>query len=167
MEQLRLHCPDDPADAPDDAARTWLQHLGHSVLRQYPLSGSVDIVLTDDAQLQRLNASFRNIDRPTDVLSFSMTQGQPLIAGDEEDQVAGEIYVSLERARSQAVEYDASLTEELGRLLVHGLLHLAGYEHDTEESLRFMENETQRFLDLRPRASEPTGTDAHNSCPGG
>ncbi len=148
VDRLSLHFPDDHPEVANASLERYLLDLGQSVLDEHTINGTIDIVLADDKELQRLNSSFRGIDRPTDVLSFSLAEGQPLIVDDSEIEPAGEIYVSIERAAEQAADLDVSLNQELGRLIVHGLLHLAGYDHDSEETLQFMESETQRFLDL-------------------
>jgi probable rRNA maturation factor len=168
VDQLHLHCPEERAETPDAAVRAELTRIGLVVLQEHTLPGVIDVVLTGDEKLQELNAGFRGIDRPTDVLSFSMTEGQPLMVGEnEEDPISGEIYVSLDRAQAQAAEINVGVEEELGRLIIHGLLHLAGYDHDTEETLRFMENETERFLDMSSLAHGTTHIPADRSCPGG
>ncbi|NKB71005.1 MAG: rRNA maturation RNase YbeY [Candidatus Latescibacteria bacterium] len=114
-----------------------LQQLGQSVLAAHPVSGSIEIVCTDDAQIRRLNQTYRGKDRATDVLSFNLS---------DDYHACGEIYISLETARRQADSLAVPFDQELGRLLVHGLLHLAGYDHQTETELARMERLTDRFL---------------------
>lgn len=84
----------------------------------------LNVLLTDDAALRDLNKRYRNIDKPTDVLSFPMSTD----FGIDED-ILGDIAISLDRARAQAKDYGATLVEELSRLAVHGTLHLLGYDH--------------------------------------
>jgi probable rRNA maturation factor len=100
-------------------------------------SGEVSILLVDDREIQRYNARYRGVDQPTDVLSFSMLEGDSL-----PDQgipiLLGDILISMPRAVSQAAEYGHSLERELGFLVVHGFLHLLGYDHDTPEAEREM-----------------------------
>ncbi len=84
------------------------------------------LILADSACLRRLNKRYRNIDKVTDVISFAMQEGQaPPVA----DANLGDIYISLPRTRRQAREYRVSFEEELKRLVIHGLLHLIGYDH--------------------------------------
>ncbi len=91
-----------------------------AVMKALELCGSeVSILLTDDDGIRGLNKRYRNIDRPTDVLSFPMND--PCMLGD--------IVVSLDSVSAQALDYSVSFDEELSRLLVHGLLHLLGYDH--------------------------------------
>jgi len=84
------------------------------------------LILADSACLRRLNKKYRNIDKVTDVISFAMLEGDaPPVA----DANLGDIYISLPRTRRQAREYRVSFEEELKRLMIHGLLHLLGYDH--------------------------------------
>jgi probable rRNA maturation factor len=97
-------------------------------------------VITDDAEVQDLNLRFRGIDSPTDVLSFSMTEGEDAeFVGD----LLGDIVVSVERAAAQSLDglHGArvgqappwTVEDEILFLCLHGLLHLLGYDHDTAE----------------------------------
>ena len=95
----------------------------------------VSIVLTGDEHIHEINKIYRGIDRPTDVISFAFL--------DEETNPnnitdLGEIYISLEKAHTQAVEYNHSFKRELCFLLTHGLLHLLGYDHMTKEDEKEM-----------------------------
>ncbi len=108
----------------------------------------VSITLTDDARIHELNRQYRGVDRPTDVLSFAFNESEePQIDyGDEEhvDQL-GDIVVSVERAWEQANEYGHSFKREMIFLIVHGMLHLLGYNHIDEDERREMEAE-QKFI---------------------
>lgn len=84
------------------------------------------LILADSACLRRLNKKYRNIDKVTDVISFAMLEGD---ASPVADTNLGDIYISLPRTRKQAREYRVSFEEELKRLVIHGLLHLIGYDH--------------------------------------
>ena len=89
----------------------------------------LSVLLTDDSEIQSLNRQYRGIDNPTDVLSFSQLEGDvvPLENG---PLLLGDIVISLDRAREQAMAFDVSVEEELRRLFIHGLLHLMGYDHE-------------------------------------
>lgn len=108
----------------------------------HPSAGRSQLIVTDDAHIQQLNAAHRGLDAPTDVLSFELDPGPVPVP----ELVCGEVYISVERARAQADEQDVPLIEELSRLFVHGLLHLAGFVHDTPGQLKHMEAETDRLL---------------------
>ena len=90
------------------------------------LAGSVDVLLTSDAAVKRLNRAFRGKNKATDVLSFPAPTE---LAG----EVAGDLAVSLDTAARQALEHGHSLAEEVRVLLLHGLLHLAGEDHEVDE----------------------------------
>ncbi|MEA4938158.1 MAG: rRNA maturation RNase YbeY [Christensenella sp.] len=90
-------------------------------------AGDVCVLVTDAEEIQGLNASYRNIDRVTDVLTFPAWEGDAIAC--PPDGYLGDIAVCLERAQEQAEEYGHSLERELAFLAVHGSLHLLGYDH--------------------------------------
>ena len=147
----------------EPAARDWLSRLGDRVVEAHPLAGQVQVVLTDDGEIRRLNAAYRAADTATDVLSFSYSDGLLLPPGAEE-AVLGEVYISLERAAVQAAEQGVPLLAECARLMVHGLLHLAGYEHDAEPEMQAMERETDAMLVLA--AAPAAGAAPRSPAPG-
>ena len=107
----------------------------------------VSVTLTDDAHIHALNRAYRNVDRPTDVLSFALTESEePEIIGADGGAVLGDLVISLERAAAQAEEYGHSMLRELSFLTVHGMLHLLGYDHMEEEERLEMEEEQQHVM---------------------
>ncbi len=96
----------------------------------------VSIVLTDNKHIHEINKIYRNIDRETDVISFAFMDNDENIKSDITD--LGEIYISLEKAHSQAEDYNHSFEREICFLLVHGLLHLLGYDHMNEKDEKEM-----------------------------
>lgn len=138
-----LHNSD--AAPPPEAELSLLTTLANAVGAQYPFCGAVQLILTDDMHMRELNRTYRNRDYATDVLSFDL--GPEMASGSPVDSGIGEIYISLDRASHQAAEFGVPLNAELARLLVHGLLHLAGYDHHTEAELRFMESTTDTFIE--------------------
>jgi probable rRNA maturation factor len=109
------------------------------------VAGDVTVVLCDDKEIQRLNRRYRDKDKATDVLSFDVGDG--LTAGEP----FGDVVISVEMARRQARAYGASLVEEMQRLIVHGTLHLCGYDHHERREAARMHALTRRLLrDLRP-----------------
>ena len=89
-------------------------------------NGELSILLTDDPGIHEINVNYRNVDRPTDVIAFAMQEGEG--AGINPD-ILGDIVISLETAERQANEQNHSLKDEVIHLLIHGLLHLIGYDH--------------------------------------
>jgi probable rRNA maturation factor len=110
----------------------------------------VSFVLTDDKSVHELNKIYRGKDRPTDVLAFAMHEGEfGALAG----HVLGDVIVSVPTARKQAHSCRTPVLEEVTMLLAHGLLHLLGWDHDTEAKDRRMRKETAR---LCAAAAPPT-----------
>lgn len=93
-------------------AETVLKGLGYS-------DCELSVLLTGNDEIRELNRDYRNMDRPTDVLSFPM----------DDKYLLGDIAISVEKAEKQAREFKVTKDEEIGRLLVHGILHLIGYDH--------------------------------------
>ena len=85
------------------------------------------VALVGDDEMQRLNAAYRGKDRPTDVLAFAMREGKRA-AGDE--GTLGDVVISLDTAQRQAESRGHSVDEEVTTLLLHGVLHLLGYDHE-------------------------------------
>jgi probable rRNA maturation factor len=86
------------------------------------------VLIVDDAYIRELNCRYRGIDAPTDVLSFSMSEGD---FADLHPDVLGDVVISVETARSQAKAAGHSLADELKLLAIHGTLHLLGFEDET------------------------------------
>ncbi len=117
----------------------------------------VDVLLTGDAGIQELNRTMRQVDRPTDVLSFpalSLTPGTPPTAEDADPATGliplGDMALSMERVAAQAKEYGHSNRRELAYLAVHSTLHLLGYDHLDEgpEKARMREREEAIMAEL-------------------
>jgi len=95
--------------------------------------GFITIVVVGPKTIQKLNATYRKKNKPTDVLSFSrMNSGLPDFSFEEPD--LGEVLICWDIAKKQAIEYKTTIKEELERLTVHGVLHLFGYDHETGPS---------------------------------
>ena len=98
----------------------------------------LSVLITNDAEIQKLNKQFRKKDYPTDILSWTYDVGEGEIAGPElnesqEENIAGELVVSAERVSKQAFENGWDFETELIRLLAHGCAHLAGWDHEESE----------------------------------
>ncbi len=107
----------------------------------------VSVTVTDDATIQALNREYLGIDAPTDVLSFSQLDGAD-IPTTEGPPHLGDVVVSYQRATAQAEEYGERVERELERLVVHGVLHLLGYEDRTERERQRMWKVQEEILDI-------------------
>ena len=106
--------------------------------RRLPGSGALAVVLADDALLQRLNRDFRGRDRPTNVLSFANPAPAPGTPPGEPQEL-GDVVVARETLLREAAEQDKRPGDHLSHLVVHGVLHLLGYDHEAEPEARLME----------------------------
>lgn len=102
----------------------------------------VSVSLVDNEFIHQMNRDYRHIDRPTDVISFAFLDGEAhpleLLKDNTNPVCLGDIYISVEKALQQAEEYGHPLKRELQFLFVHGLLHLLGFDHMTEEDEKEM-----------------------------
>lgn len=96
----------------------------------------LSVVLCTDAFIQPLNREYRGFDKPTDVLSFSQREGEE---ADPDDPMLGDVIISLDTAVRQAAERGHSLAVEVRVLLLHGILHLLGYDHEVDSEAEEME----------------------------
>jgi len=109
----------------------------------------VSLVLASDEYIHALNREYRNKDCSTDVLSFALNEGEePVVIDGPEEVLLGDIIISIDTATRQAIEYGHSLERELAYLTVHGILHLLGYDHMTEEEKQEMRREEEHVLSL-------------------
>lgn len=108
-------------------------------------SAGLSLSLVSDDAIRSLNRSYRGKDAPTDVLSFPLDDGGT--PSDTRERLLGDVVISVETARRQAAQYDASLQRELYRLLIHGLLHLKGHDHELAAERRIMQREERRLAD--------------------
>jgi probable rRNA maturation factor len=99
----------------------------------------VGVHITDDEQMRRLNDTYRGVDRPTDVLSFSLLEGPELPRDPEWPTQLGDIVISYPHVERQADELGHSVPTELAWLTVRGALQILGYRHETEEEAAHME----------------------------
>ena len=128
-----------------------------TVLREESVVKKIDvyITLTNNDNIQKINAEHRNIDRPTDVLSFPMFEREEITNlkiedednEEHEEMMLGDIIVSVEKVREQAEEYGHSFKRELAYLITHGMLHLLGYDHMIDEEKVIMREHEEKVLE--------------------
>ena len=95
-----------------------------------------NVIIVDNEKIHEINKEYRGIDRPTDVISFALEDDKTFNRSDI--RILGDIYISIDKVRSQSAEYGHSFKRELYFLAVHGLLHLLGYDHMTKEDEKVM-----------------------------
>jgi len=103
----------------------------------------VSILLTDDVEIHRLNKLYRKVDSSTDVLAFAMREG---VDGELNQEILGDIVISLLRAEQQASIYGHSLKAEISFLVSHGVLHLLGYEHEENSDTLVMDQKQKEIV---------------------
>ncbi len=113
----------------------------------------ISITLTTPEQIHKINKEYRNIDRPTDVLSFPMFEKHELEEKIENqnfihEDVLGDIVISIEQVEIQAKEYGHSFEREFAYMIVHGFYHLMGYDHIKEEDKIVMRPKEEKVLEL-------------------
>jgi rRNA maturation RNase YbeY len=112
---------------------------------EYPES-ELSILITDDEHIAQLNQAYLNHQGPTNVISFPMQEGQ---FAEFSHKLLGDVVISIDTAAKEAAEADISLQERFYQLLIHGILHLVGYDHvNSDEEAEAMESKSQELLKL-------------------
>lgn len=124
-----------------------------------PYDAQINLVLTDNEEIKRVNTEFRNIQAPTDVLSFPMIpfetpadysiveEDESYFDLDTDELLLGDIMISADKVFAQAEEYGHSVTREFCFLVAHSMLHLLGYDHMTPEEASVMESKQAAVLE--------------------
>ena len=107
---------------------------------------SFNLIIVDNKYIHELNKEYRAIDRETDVITFALEDEDTLIVGDNQ-RILGDIYISIDKAKSQAEEYSHSLLRELSFLAVHGFYHLLGYDHQNKDDEEIMFKKQEEVLE--------------------
>ena len=111
----------------------------------------ISITLTEPEEISKINKQYRNIDRATDVLSFPMFEKDELDKKIQEndfenEDILGDIVVSVDKVKEQAIEYGHSFERELSYMIVHGFYHLMGYDHIEENDKKIMREKEENIL---------------------
>ena len=126
----------------------------------FPFEAEVSVTLTDDEGIQTINKEFRQIDSPTDVLSFPMIEyknagdfseieeNDDLFNPESGEVILGDIVLNVQRIYKQAEEYGHSTLREYAFLIAHSMLHLFGFDHMTEAEASVMEQKQREILDI-------------------
>lgn len=137
-----------------DVINTAIDHM------KFPFEAEVSVTLTDDEGIQTINKEFRQIDSPTDVLSFPMIEyknagdfseieeNDDLFNPESGEVILGDIVLNVQRIYKQAEEYGHSTLREYAFLIAHSMLHLFGFDHMTEAEASVMEQKQREILDI-------------------
>lgn len=117
---------------------SWLQNVVES---ENKISGELSFVFCDDEYLHKINLQYLNHDTYTDIITFDYT---------ESGVIAGDIFISIDRVKENALLYKKPFKNELSRVIVHGVLHLAGYKDKSEEESILMRSKEDFYLNLLP-----------------
>ena len=138
--------------------RSWLQHIVELVFNAEDIRYDTEIglVITNQETVQQLNRDYRGKDAPTDVLAFSMLPEPPadnegvsfpsFVTPPDGVRHLGEVIISYPQAEAQAKEHGHPVAKEIAILIIHGVLHLLGYDHDTPELENLMSTQTEAIL---------------------
>lgn len=113
-------------------------------LQKVPDTAEISVLICDGPVIHELNKQYRNVDAPTDVLSFALNEGEDDVP--EEEGELGDIVINLDRAKEQAKEYGHSEERETAYLAVHGFLHILGYDHYEPEEKKAMRAAEEAIL---------------------
>ncbi|MBS1810209.1 MAG: rRNA maturation RNase YbeY [Acidobacteria bacterium] len=129
-------------------ARKQIVNLSHAVLnRTHQAPYSATITFIRDREMQALNRTYRNLDKPTDVLAFAYREGMSDNEPDHNPNFLGDVIISVETADRYANEQGIEFATEINWLVIHGLLHLAGYDHETDNGeMRRLERRLRKEL---------------------
>jgi probable rRNA maturation factor len=118
------------------------QWITETIIRERRNAGSLNFIFCSDRYLQLFNASYLHHRALTDVITFDTS--------DNEVTISGDIYISLERIRENALKYHVSLKDEMHRVMIHGVLHLLGYTDKSKEQKKNIRLIEDKYLSLRP-----------------
>lgn len=120
----------------EEAIAAWLSAVISSENKK---EGEISYIFCDDEYLHKINLEYLNHDTLTDIISFDYTMG---------NELSGDVFVSIERVKENAIEYSVSFAEELKRVLVHGILHYCGYKDKGEAEELLMRSKEDEKLAL-------------------
>ena len=118
-----------------------INNLLNNVIQRENLENAIfNVIIVDNSYIHKINKEYRNVDRPTDVISFALEDSED---AKTDFRVLGDIYISIDKAHEQAILYEHSFLRELSFLTIHGLLHLLGYDHmeKSDEVIMFKKQE--------------------------
>ena len=121
-----------------------LEHTFENMLNGNELNHEISVLLTNDEEIRELNKKYRKIDKPTNVLSFSITSDTIV----NELKMIGDIVISKEKILSEAKDQNKTFNDHLAHIVIHGFLHLLDFTHDSKEDSIIMENKEVELLKM-------------------
>lgn len=115
----------------------WLRMVAESEVRRL---GNVSIIFCSDNYILDVNQRYLGHDYFTDIITFDYCEG---------DRLSGDLFISVDSVRENAIEYGTEFKDELNRVIVHGILHLIGYDDHTEDEVKTMREKENYYLDIR------------------
>ncbi|MBR0109341.1 MAG: rRNA maturation RNase YbeY [Bacteroidales bacterium] len=135
---IRYYCEDISFKLKDKALNNkWLKMVAASELRKI---GDINIIFCSDNYILDVNMKYLQHDYFTDIITFDYC---------EKDILSGDLFISIDSVRENSLFYGTEFPEELNRVMVHGVLHLIGYDDHTEEDIKTMRSKENYYLDLR------------------
>lgn len=140
----------DGLDDGEPPSSSWVEDIVKGTLELVGIveNCEVSVLLTNDEKIQELNRDYRQKDSATDVLSFAFEEGEALSLPPGAPRVLGDVVCSMETIERQATAHQKTVPQECAWALCHGVLHLCGYDHETDEQEREMRDLEVRALDL-------------------
>jgi probable rRNA maturation factor len=125
-----------------------LRRVAAEVLAHEGMTGETELslIITDDEAVRELNRRFRGVDAPTDVLAFGAGAEEQFVSAPESLPYLGDVVISYQRAQAQAEELGHAVVEELSLLVIHGVLHLLGYDHQEDTAAQEMREREEHIL---------------------
>lgn len=128
-----------------DELETVRKVLDFAVKKENLKNVDFNVIIVREDYIHELNKNYRNIDRVTDVITFALEDDDTVLNASSR-RVLGDVYICLDRAKSQAIEYQHSFLREICFLAVHGFYHLLGYDHQTKEEEEVMFTKQEEVL---------------------
>lgn len=120
----------------EDAISSWLSKV---ILSENKKEGEISYIFCDDEYLHKINLEYLNHDTLTDIISFDYTIG---------NEISGDVFISIERVQENAIDFNNSFSEELKRVMVHGVLHYCGYKDKSEKDKTLMRSKENEKIEM-------------------